>query len=82
LSPPQEARCLHRAKRSGVDAPLVLFVDALAARIYMERVPGLTVKAYLQGLQARRRALAGRPDAAPLLAADDGACASGDMARW
>jgi len=53
-----EARCLHRARRCGVDAPLLLFVDGLVHRIYMEAVRGVTVRAYLLALaeDARRAA--------------------------
>ena len=48
----QEGKCMERARRAGVDAPLLLFVDTLCCRIYMERIAGVTVKAFLRS--ARR----------------------------
>ena len=75
----QEARCLQRARKCGVDAPLIIFVDGINHRIYMERVPGVTVKAYLQDVQQRRKQLlegsttTTTPEAAAeILARDDG----------
>jgi hypothetical protein len=43
----QEARCMQRARRAGIDAPLLLFVDTAQHRLYMERIEGVTVKAFL-----------------------------------
>ena len=43
----QEARCLLRARKVGVDAPLPLYIDSVNYRIVMERVDGPTVKAHL-----------------------------------
>ena len=72
-----EARCLVRARRCGVDAPLLLFVDGVSHRLFMERVPGLTVKAYLHALQRRRGELAGGAAGSPAaaLAEHDGEAA-------
>ena len=47
LIPPQEGRCMVRARAAGVDAPLLLFVDTVCCRIFMERIHGQTVKSYL-----------------------------------
>jgi tRNA A-37 threonylcarbamoyl transferase component Bud32 len=56
----QEARTLNRCRRVGVDAPVVRFVDLCRSRILMERVQGITAKAYLQAprVQTERHALA------------------------
>ena len=43
----QEIRSLSRARREGIDAPCVYFCDEKALRIYMEHVPGCTVKQFL-----------------------------------
>lgn len=42
-----EARCMQRARRGGLDVPTVYFVEIPRGRIYMERVHGVTAKAYL-----------------------------------
>ena len=47
LQPPQEARALSRAARGGVAVPTFYAVDVATRRIYMEAVPGPTVKAWL-----------------------------------
>jgi tRNA A-37 threonylcarbamoyl transferase component Bud32 len=45
--PPQEARCIARCRRAGVDAPLLYFLDIPRSSIVMERVHGVTVKQWL-----------------------------------
>ncbi|CAG8591317.1 1227_t:CDS:2 [Ambispora leptoticha] len=44
----QEARCLYKCRRSGLDTPVVYFVDTENSTIYMEYVEGKTVKDILQ----------------------------------
>ncbi|KAJ3071162.1 TP53 regulating kinase [Podochytrium sp. JEL0797] len=41
-----EARCLLKAKKSGIDAPAVYLVDPVQSLIYMEFVEGETMKAF------------------------------------
>ncbi|KAI8148860.1 tp53rk protein [Fennellomyces sp. T-0311] len=48
----QEARCLQKCKKSGMDTPTVYLVDIQASTIYMENVVGVTVKHRLLGSQA------------------------------
>ncbi|CDH61038.1 tp53-regulating kinase-like [Lichtheimia corymbifera JMRC:FSU:9682] len=48
----QEARCLYKCKKSGMDTPAIYFVDLQASTIYMERVLGITVKQRLLVSQA------------------------------
>src|SRR3989338_5564329 len=43
-----EARMLARARRLGVDAPAVYWVDTTRRRIYMELVVGVTTKQFIQ----------------------------------
>lgn len=38
---------MHRAKRVGLDVPVVYFIDSVRNRIVMERIHGITAKAYL-----------------------------------
>lgn len=42
-----EARCIARARRAGVDAPVLYSVEIPRSLIVMERVHGVTVKAWL-----------------------------------
>ena len=42
-----EVRCIARCRQLGIAAPMLLMVDSLRYAIYMERVPGLTAKAYV-----------------------------------
>lgn len=42
-----EARCLSRCRRAGGDCPLLLFCDLPRARLYMERIHGVTVRQWL-----------------------------------
>jgi tRNA A-37 threonylcarbamoyl transferase component Bud32 len=44
----QEVRCMLRCARAGVTTPCVYLVDEKASRIFMEKVHGPTVKAYLR----------------------------------
>ena len=44
----QEGRSLVRARAAGVDAPLLLFVDTICYRLFMERINGITVKEFLR----------------------------------
>ena len=48
----QEARCLQKCKKSGMDTPTVYLVDIPKATIYMEYVVGETVKQRLLSNQA------------------------------
>ncbi|KAI9311654.1 tp53rk protein [Dichotomocladium elegans] len=48
----QEARCLYKCKKSGIDTPTLYFVDVPASTIYMERISGITVKQRLLNSQA------------------------------
>ncbi|KAJ3238213.1 TP53 regulating kinase [Chytriomyces hyalinus] len=41
-----ESRCLLKALRSGIDAPTIYLIDPLRNLIYMEYIPGETVKAF------------------------------------
>ena len=43
----QEIRSMSRCKREGIDAPCVYYCDEPALRVYMELVPGPTVKQFL-----------------------------------
>ncbi|ORZ13079.1 tp53rk protein [Absidia repens] len=43
----QEARCLYRCNKAGMDTPAVYLVDIQKATIYMERIIGTTVKRLL-----------------------------------
>ncbi|KAI7899422.1 TP53 regulating kinase [Cokeromyces recurvatus] len=40
----QEARCLYKCKKAGMDTPTVYYVDIPSATIYMENIVGVTVK--------------------------------------
>ncbi|KAI9490716.1 tp53rk protein-like protein [Zychaea mexicana] len=48
----QEARCLQKCRKSGMDTPTVYLVDIPASTIYMERIVGVTVKHRLLRSQA------------------------------
>jgi TP53 regulating kinase-like protein len=56
-----EVRAIVRARRAGVDTPALLFVDEAASRIFMEDVPGETVKSFLLRMHARDVAGGQRP---------------------
>ncbi|KAJ3155215.1 TP53 regulating kinase [Geranomyces variabilis] len=43
----QEARCLHRMRRAGVDTPTVYLVDVKASTIYMEFIDGISVRDHI-----------------------------------
>lgn len=43
-----EVRCMLRCAKAGVHAPCVYLVDAQASRIYMEKIEGRTLKAFLR----------------------------------
>lgn len=43
-----EVRCMLRCAQVGVHAPCVYMVDAQASRIYMEKIEGRTLKAFLR----------------------------------
>lgn len=47
-----ELRSLLRCSRVGIRVPTLLWVDRPNARIYMERLPGVTVKQWLQAHEA------------------------------
>ena len=47
-NPPQEARGLLRARRLGVLTPALVHVDFQTAALYLQRIPGVSVKAALQ----------------------------------
>lgn len=51
----QEARCLLRARKAGVDTPCVFFVDLPGAKIYMERVRGRPLRQHFNELLAAGR---------------------------
>ncbi|KAI9483479.1 MAG: tp53rk protein-like protein [Benjaminiella poitrasii] len=40
----QEARCLQKCKKAGMDTPTVYYIDVPSATIFMENIIGLTVK--------------------------------------
>jgi TP53 regulating kinase-like protein len=44
----QEARCLIKARKAGVLAPGLLLVEPSLGRIYMEKIEGLSAKAWIQ----------------------------------
>uniref|UniRef100_A0A7S3NKU2 non-specific serine/threonine protein kinase n=1 Tax=Aureoumbra lagunensis TaxID=44058 RepID=A0A7S3NKU2_9STRA len=44
----QEARCIARCRQNGVSTPAIYMVDTARYVIYMERIPGLTAKAYIE----------------------------------
>lgn len=48
----QEARCLYKCKKAGIDTPAVYHIDTPNATIYMENVVGITVKQRLLENQA------------------------------
>lgn len=47
MDPLQEARCLLRSRKSGVCAPCVYHIDYERSRMYMEKIEGQTLKAWL-----------------------------------
>jgi len=46
----QEARCIMKCRRIGLDTPALLMVDTESSRIFMERINGATVKQRLNEL--------------------------------
>jgi TP53 regulating kinase-like protein len=42
-----EARMLNRARKAGVDAPCVFFIDEQSKLLYMEKIDGITAKQYI-----------------------------------
>lgn len=48
----QEARCLYKCKKAGIDTPAVYLVDTDASTIYMEYIDGITVKQRLLDSQS------------------------------
>jgi Kae1-associated kinase Bud32 len=40
----QEARCLYKCKKAGMDTPTVYHIDISSATIFMENIIGITVK--------------------------------------
>jgi len=44
---PQEARMLNRARKAGVDAPCIYFIDEQNKLLYMEKIDGVTAKQYI-----------------------------------
>ncbi|KAJ3188081.1 hypothetical protein HK101_009223 [Irineochytrium annulatum] len=40
----QEARCLHRCRKAGIDTPTLYLIDSVNSQIYMEYVEGQTVR--------------------------------------
>lgn len=58
----QEARMLLRARQAGVCTPAVYFADPVACKLHLERVPGPTVKAFINDSQLTAAA----PDGAGL----------------
>ncbi|KAJ1457060.1 kinase-like domain-containing protein [Pelagophyceae sp. CCMP2097] len=51
----QEVRCIVKCRQANIATPLVYMVDAAQYTIYMERVPGLTAKAYVDAFAATHR---------------------------
>jgi len=43
----QEAKCIAKCKKFGVDTPTVYFVDTITNRLYLEFIAGITVKQFL-----------------------------------
>src|SRR4051812_23285155 len=43
----QEARCLHRLRRAGIDTPALYLLDVANSLIYMECIEGSTVRDYI-----------------------------------
>ncbi|KAI8384475.1 TP53-regulating kinase-like protein [Radiomyces spectabilis] len=50
----QEARCLYKCKKAGMDTPALYFVDQDRSTIYMEKIVGLTVKQRLLDNQSNQ----------------------------
>ena len=75
-----EARALLRARKLGVRAPALLFVDAEASTLYLEKVEGVSLKDVLRSgvLPARAAALAAAVGAA-VAALHDGGLVHGDL---
>ena len=75
-----EARALLRARRLGVRAPALLFVDTEASTLYLQKVEGRTLKDVLRGgvPPARAAALATAVGAA-VAALHDGGLVHGDL---
>lgn len=44
----QEARCIMKCRRAGVATPCILLIDEDAGRLYLEKVAGGSVKAFLR----------------------------------
>jgi TP53 regulating kinase-like protein len=75
-----EARALLRARRLGVRAPALLFVDAEASTLYLERVEGVTLKEVLRGGVPPERAAALAAAVGRAVAAlHDGGLVHGDL---
>ncbi len=49
---PQEVKCMLRCRKLGVDTPAIAAVDRRCARIFMELIPGRTVREFLLALPA------------------------------
>ncbi|CAM9192200.1 unnamed protein product [Heterosigma akashiwo] len=43
----QEVRCMAKCRKAGIDTPLLLLVDTKNSKIYMEKIPGMTVRQFL-----------------------------------
>lgn len=43
----QEAKCIAKCRKCGVDTPTVYFVDTTTNRLYLEFIDGITVKQFL-----------------------------------
>jgi tRNA A-37 threonylcarbamoyl transferase component Bud32 len=48
----QEVKCMLRCRKLGVDTPAIAAVDRRCARVFMELIPGRTVREYLLALPA------------------------------
>lgn len=42
----QEARCMVKVRKAGVETPCLYLIDSANTKIYMERVDGVTAKTF------------------------------------
>lgn len=75
-----EARALLRARKLGVRAPALLFVDVEASTLYLEKVEGTSLKDVLKGgVSPERAAALAAAVGAAVAALHDGGIVHGDL---
>lgn len=48
----QEARCMVKVRKAGVETPCLYLVDSANTKIYMEKIDGVTAKHFFQSEHA------------------------------